>query len=155
MNFSSCRNYWGGKTICLPPQYFHWWGDCPPCPPRIDASVNRASSNTTTSYLIEICEAEAYSWGWHPRNFPERNPDFISHERDISKSLYIFGEGMTTNIQSADFHLKRVLRNLCEGEKKNYSNVGDIVEFVSNQLNGSGRLHGYIWMYAKCISHGI
>ena len=25
----------GGKTICLPPpQYFHWWGDCPPpCPP--------------------------------------------------------------------------------------------------------------------------
>ena len=28
MNFSSCRNYWGGggKTICLLPQYFHWGG---------------------------------------------------------------------------------------------------------------------------------
>ena len=40
MNFSSCRNYWGGggKTICLPPQYFNG-GRLPPPPPRIDASV--------------------------------------------------------------------------------------------------------------------
>ena len=33
------QNYWGGKKVCLPPQYFHWGGDRPPCPPRIDASV--------------------------------------------------------------------------------------------------------------------
>ena len=39
INFSSCQNYWGGKTICLPPQYFHWGTAAPsPQPPRIDAS---------------------------------------------------------------------------------------------------------------------
>ena len=32
INFSSCQNYWGGggKTICLPPQYFHSGGGCRP-----------------------------------------------------------------------------------------------------------------------------
>ena len=38
MNFSSCRNYWGGggQNAMFTPQYFHWGATAPP--PRIDAS---------------------------------------------------------------------------------------------------------------------
>ena len=33
MNFLSWQNYWGGKTICLPPPpIFSLGGDCPPTP---------------------------------------------------------------------------------------------------------------------------
>ena len=39
--------------------------------------------------------------------------------------------------------LKRVLKELGLFRRKNYSDVGDVVEFISNQLHGSGCLHGY------------
>ena len=33
INFSSCRNYWGGNDVCPPPpQYFHSGGGCPQPP---------------------------------------------------------------------------------------------------------------------------
>ena len=42
INFSSCRNYWGGggQNDMFAPQYFHWRAAAPPPPPppRIDAS---------------------------------------------------------------------------------------------------------------------
>ena len=54
MNFSSCRNYWGGggKTICLPPQSFHGGGgggDCPP--PKNDASAGLGFEPGTSAPL--------------------------------------------------------------------------------------------------------
>ena len=36
VNFSSCRNYWGGggeAKRCLPPKYFHWGGGGGTAPP--------------------------------------------------------------------------------------------------------------------------
>ena len=52
MNFSSCRNYWGGggKTICLPPQYFHW-GRLPPPPQVRRLWVAQKECNTYDHYF--------------------------------------------------------------------------------------------------------
>ena len=63
MNFSSCRNYWGGKTICFPPppQYFHWGGGggrLPP-PPRIDASV---AQGVIVLDLMTVQAHPLFSW---------------------------------------------------------------------------------------------
>lgn len=51
-------------------------------------------------------------------------------------------------------HLKRILRE--NGlQRRNYSDLGTTIDFIRSQLNTSSRLHGYRWMHAKCLEHGI
>ena len=51
-------------------------------------------------------------------------------------------------------HLKRVLKanNL---RRRTFADPGTIIDFVITQLDGPSRLHGYRWMHAKCLEHGI
>ncbi|XP_048124321.1 uncharacterized protein LOC125310724 [Alosa alosa] len=50
--------------------------------------------------------------------------------------------------------LKRMLR-ANRLRRREYDDLGHIIEFILNELQGSGRLHGYRWMYCKCIEHGL
>lgn len=40
-------------------------------------------------------------------------------------------------------------------KRKEYADVGEVINFIIHQLEGSGRLHGYRWMYKKCLKNGI
>ncbi|KAK9978814.1 hypothetical protein ABG768_020552 [Culter alburnus] len=52
-------------------------------------------------------------------------------------------------------HLKRILSERGLSRRKNYSSLVDLVDFIRNQLQSSGQLHGYRWMYAKCWEKGL
>jgi hypothetical protein len=48
-------------------------------------------------------------------------------------------------------HLKRILKAKDLSRRKNLSPLDTAITFISNQLCTSGRLHGYRWMYTKCL----
>ena len=54
-------------------------------------------------------------------------------------------------------HLKRILASMRLCWRKNYAGLQEVVQFVDTQLNvsGTGILHGYRWMYHKCINSGV
>ena len=52
-------------------------------------------------------------------------------------------------------HLKRILRARGHARRHAYSELAVLVDFIHNQLQYSGQLHGYRWMYAKCREHGL
>ncbi len=52
-------------------------------------------------------------------------------------------------------HLKRILRKKGLSRRKSYSALVDLVDFISHQLQYSGQLHGYRWMYTKCRERGL
>ncbi|XDV31020.1 hypothetical protein PO909_033797 [Leuciscus waleckii] len=52
-------------------------------------------------------------------------------------------------------HLKRILRERGLFRRKNYSSLVDLIDFIRNQLQFSGQIHGYRWMYAKCREKGL
>jgi hypothetical protein len=52
-------------------------------------------------------------------------------------------------------HLKRVISSLGLQRRKTFSDIEIAVEFISKDLHGSGSLHGYRWMYQKCLLKGI
>lgn len=35
--------------------------------------------------------------------------------------------------------------------RKQYADLGDVIDFIVHQLDGPGRLLGYRWMYNKCL----
>ncbi|KAJ8913061.1 hypothetical protein NQ315_006562 [Exocentrus adspersus] len=51
--------------------------------------------------------------------------------------------------------LKRILRELMLYRRKRFSPITHVVNFISDQLDKSGQLHGYRWMHLKCIQHGL
>jgi hypothetical protein len=58
-------------------------------------------------------------------------------------------------IQLSYRHLKRVIKSLGLHRKNFFPEIDTVVEFISKQLHGSGSLHGYRWMYEKCLLSGI
>ena len=44
-------------------------------------------------------------------------------------------------------HVKRILAEMGLNRQQ-YSDLGELVEFIRDQLQYSGQLHGYRWMYA-------
>lgn len=52
-------------------------------------------------------------------------------------------------------HLKRILCSLDLGRRRSFSNLTEVVAFVSNELAHSGMLHGYRWMHEKCLGAGL
>ena len=52
-------------------------------------------------------------------------------------------------------HLKRILRARGLSRRNGYCDLAVLVEFIRNELQYSGQLHGYRWMYAKCREHGL
>lgn len=39
--------------------------------------------------------------------------------------------------------------------RRQYSDLQSAIDFIIDQLQGPGQFHGYRWMYAKCMEHGI
>ena len=85
-------------------------------------------------------------------------------DRDLLIKMY-FDLGMTYkdmlfvlaqqhNIIISERHLKRLLVSINLHRRK-YNNLADVVCFIQHELQGSGQLHGYRMMYAKCQQSGI
>ena len=70
--------------------------------------------------------------------------------KDIVDSLAVY-HGIVISLR----HVKRILRGLALFRRKNYSDVGDIVDFIQDQIQKSGKLNGYRWMYNKVMLHGL
>lgn len=51
-------------------------------------------------------------------------------------------------------HLRRLFVRLSLSRRKGYAHVADVILFIKNELKESGRLHGYRWMWQKCLLHG-
>jgi len=51
--------------------------------------------------------------------------------------------------------IRRWLNSAGKYRCKHYYDVADVVKFITDQLNGSGALHGYRWMYYKCLQSGL
>ncbi|KAF3834382.1 hypothetical protein F7725_025586 [Dissostichus mawsoni] len=51
-------------------------------------------------------------------------------------------------------HLIRLLK-MHGLKRKQYADIGQVVDFIKQELEGPGRLHGYRWMHAKCLQSGI
>lgn len=51
-------------------------------------------------------------------------------------------------------HLKHFLKfnGLC---RRKCAGLNEVLEFIIDQLNDAGRLHGYCWMHQKCPENGI
>ena len=70
--------------------------------------------------------------------------------RDIVRVLAI-EHGVVISLRQ----LKRLLRELGLCRRKNYSGIGDVIDFIRAQIQTSGKLHGYRWMYEKCLLHNL
>ncbi|XP_019737807.1 uncharacterized protein LOC109523234 isoform X1 [Hippocampus comes] len=57
--------------------------------------------------------------------------------------------------QISERHLKRVLNQRGLFRRKTFNDLGVLVDFIRNQLQHSGQLHGYRWMYSKCREYGL
>ncbi len=52
-------------------------------------------------------------------------------------------------------HFKRILKRKGLFRRSNYADLGDTVKYLRRELGGSGSLHGYRWMYQKCLDNGL
>ena len=69
--------------------------------------------------------------------------------KDILKSLALQG----FIISDSERHLNRLLRARSLHRRRYDLDAG--IDFIVDQLQGSGKDHGYRWMYTKCIQQGI
>jgi glutamine phosphoribosylpyrophosphate amidotransferase len=52
-------------------------------------------------------------------------------------------------------HLRRILVSQSLRRRKNYSDIGDVIRLIQKEMSHSGRLHGYRWMWEKCLQNGL
>jgi hypothetical protein len=55
-------------------------------------------------------------------------------------------------VSISERHLKRILKVQGCCRRTNYSDIDDVFAFIDNETHGSGHLHGYRWMHAKCTT---
>ena len=51
--------------------------------------------------------------------------------------------------------LQRILHDHGLFHHRNYIDIDEVFRYIAQQLNGSGKLHGYRWMYEKCTQEGL
>ena len=51
-------------------------------------------------------------------------------------------------------HLARLLKSMGLGRRR-YGDIANVILFIERELGCSGALHGYRWMYQKCIDNGL
>jgi hypothetical protein len=87
----------------------------------------------------------------------------LNERDDLIKLYYYIGMEYTNimHVLAVDHdiivslrHLKRILKRMGMG-RRNYSDIEEALLFINLQLQGSGQLHGYRWLYQKCIDNGI
>jgi len=81
---------------------------------------------------------------------------------DVLKLLY--GEGLLLNdiavlirhagYNVSDRHLRRTLAKLGL-QRRRFSDIADVAAYISNALDGYGSLHGYRFMYERCLANGL
>lgn len=59
------------------------------------------------------------------------------------------------NITISERHLRRILKQQGLYRRKNYTDLGIVLEYIERKLQHSGKLHGYRWMHLKCIQNGF
>ena len=52
-------------------------------------------------------------------------------------------------------HLKRILKLCRLFRRKGYTHLDQVITFIHEQLQASGQLHGYRWMFTKCKENGL
>ena len=55
-------------------------------------------------------------------------------------------------------HLKRILKSAHLSRRKEFSDLGDVVLFIQNNMvlnDVGGNYHSYRWLHAKCLEHGL
>nr|XP_046264635.1 uncharacterized protein LOC124069481 [Scatophagus argus] len=52
-------------------------------------------------------------------------------------------------------HLKRILKSSHLSQRQEYTSLDQVITFIHEQLQISGQLHGYRWMYTKCKENGL
>ncbi len=68
---------------------------------------------------------------------------------DILKSLAV-----RHGVVISKRHLIRLLK-MHGLKRRSYADLGEVIDFIVHQLEGPGRLHGYRWLYSKCLANGI
>uniref|UniRef100_A0A096LVX3 HTH-like domain-containing protein n=1 Tax=Poecilia formosa TaxID=48698 RepID=A0A096LVX3_POEFO len=61
----------------------------------------------------------------------------------------------THNVKLSLRTLERRLQKKRLWRRKNKTDVAEVASFIEEQLQGSGRQHGYRWMHQKCWMAGI
>ena len=61
----------------------------------------------------------------------------------------------THGIMISERHLRRVLRRLHLYRRKHTSQLLDVALFIANELENSGKYHGYRWMHRICLNAGF
>ncbi|KAL7393681.1 hypothetical protein ABVT39_014352 [Epinephelus coioides] len=51
--------------------------------------------------------------------------------------------------------LLRILKNNRLSRRKDYADLGRVIDFIQEQLHGPGKMHGYRWMFTKCKENGL
>lgn len=59
------------------------------------------------------------------------------------------------NINVSSATLKRHLKRLNLYRRKNYSSIESVIDFLERHILSSDRLHGYKWIYRKCLHSGL
>ncbi|XP_035989950.1 uncharacterized protein LOC118561813 [Fundulus heteroclitus] len=52
-------------------------------------------------------------------------------------------------------HIKRILKSCGLFRRKGYTNLEYVVGFIQTQLQTTGQLNGYRWMFTKCLENGL
>jgi hypothetical protein len=52
-------------------------------------------------------------------------------------------------------HLRRILAARSLSRRKKYAATDDVIRFIQRELSQSGKLHGYRWMWQKCLQNGL
>lgn len=69
--------------------------------------------------------------------------------RDICEALAI-----ENGLIISERHLKRILKTL-QLKRRRYTDTQEVIDFIEKQHQGSGQMHGYRWMFQKCLCNGI
>lgn len=51
--------------------------------------------------------------------------------------------------------LLRILKDNRLSRRKNYADLGAVIDFIQEHLQGPGKMHGYRWMFTKCRENGL
>lgn len=78
----------------------------------------------------------------------------LLHSLDLRQDDILHCLALAGNIISKR-HLKRILSNLGLFHRKHYTNTDDVILFIQQQMQESGMLHGYRWMFQKCKENGL
>ncbi|KAJ8018956.1 hypothetical protein HOLleu_42757 [Holothuria leucospilota] len=83
---------------------------------------------------------------------------FVEKERDMVReelNLQEFSAGAVVKSVQSKRHLKRIFGRLGLFRRQNHDDVVDVALRIGEEIESSGRLHGYRWMHNKLKNNGF